>query len=163
MYNRKEKKILVTEKRILKKEKQILVSLITSIFVPGLYAFYVYNHHIAGNLTVINDFKFWGRAFLSLIPVTIAAQIIVYVVFFIINKIVTHEDVTTITDERDKLIELKAIRISHWIFISGFFLAMGSQAMSMQPHVMFIILILSGFGASVTSEIAKIIFYRKGF
>jgi hypothetical protein len=84
-------------------------------------------------------------------------------VFAIINKIATNEDIPVISDERDKLIELKAVRISHWIFIFGFMLSMGSQAFGMQPWVMFITLVFSGFVASVISEIARIIYYRKGF
>ena len=71
-------------------------------------------------------------------------------------------DIPDITDERDKLIELKSIRISHWIFIFGFMLAMGSLALGMKPYVMFLTLISSGFLASLASEVAKIIYYRKG-
>jgi hypothetical protein len=75
---------------------------------------------------------------------------------------VTNEDMATGTDERDKLIELRAIRISHWIFTMGFLIAMGSQAIGMQPGTMFILLISSGFISSMASEIAKIYFYRNG-
>lgn len=144
------------------KEKTILVSVISMILILGFYSLYVYHKYIAGNPDVINDFKFWGKAFLILIPVTIVSQIIIHIIFAIINKIVTNEDISSITDERDKLIELKAIRISHWIFIFGFLLSMGSQAVGMQPWVMFITLIFSGFIAAIVSEIAKIYFYRKG-
>lgn len=144
------------------KEKTILVSVVSMILILGFYSLYVYHKYIAGNPDVINDFKFWGKAFLILIPVTIVSQIIIHIIFAIINKIVTNEDISSITDERDKLIELKAIRISHWIFIFGFLLSMGSQAVGMQPWVMFITLIFSGFIAAIVSEIAKIYFYRKG-
>ena len=144
-------------------EKQILVSAISSILILGIYSLYVYNRYISGNMAIINDFKFWGKAFLILIPVSIIAQIIIHIVFAIINKIVTNEDISTVSDERDKLIELKAVRISHWIFILGFLLSMGSQAIGMQPWIMFITLIYSGFVAAIVSEIAKIYFYRKGF
>jgi hypothetical protein len=41
-------------------------------------------------------------------------------------------------------------------------LAMGSLAMGMKPYVMFLTLISSGFLASLASEVAKIIYYRKG-
>ncbi len=145
------------------KEKQILVSLITMILILGSYSLYVYHKYMAQNLDILNDFKFWGKAYLILIPVSILAQIIIHIIFFTINKIVTNEGAPSITDERDKLIELKAIRIAHWTFIAGFILSMGSQAIGMQPWVMFITLIYSGFIAATVSEIAKIYFYRKGF
>jgi hypothetical protein len=145
------------------KEKRILVTLISSMLILGFYSLYVYQKYMAGNLDVINDFKFWGKAFLILIPVTISAQIIIHIIFIIINKIITNEDVPTISDERDKLIELKAIKLSHGLFTLGFALAMGSQAIGMKPWIMFITLICSGFFASIVSGIAKIYYYRKGF
>jgi hypothetical protein len=144
------------------KEKAIFVSVISMILILGLYSLYIYHKYIAVNLGLINDFKFWGKAFLILIPVTIVSQIIIHIVFAIINKIITNEDISSITDERDRLIELKAIRISHWVFIFGFLLSMGSQANGMPPWVMFIILIFSGFIAAIVSAIAKIYYYRKG-
>lgn len=146
-----------------RREKQIIVSLISTVLILGFYSLYVYHRYLAGNMDLINDFKFWGKAFLILIPVTIVAQIIIHIVFFIVNKIVTNEDVPEITDERDKLIELKAIRISHWVFVFGFLLAMGSQAIGMKPWVMFLLLISSGFVSSLASEMAKIYYYRRGF
>jgi len=145
------------------REKQIIVSLITSILILGLYSLYVFNKYIEGNPDILNDFKFWGKAFLILIPVSVIAQIIIHIVFAIVNKITTNEDIPTISDERDKLIELRAIRISHWLFLCGFLLSMGSQAIGMLPGVMFITLISSGFVASFASEIARIYYYRKGF
>jgi len=97
-----------------------------------------------------------------LIPLAIVVEIIIHIVFAIINKIVTNEDIPEIEDERDKLIELKSIRISHWIFTLGFMLAMGSQAIGMQPWVMFITLIASGFLSGIISEAVKIFYYRRG-
>lgn len=97
-----------------------------------------------------------------MIPIAIVAQIIIHIIFAIINKMVTNEDMPTTDDERDKLIELKSIRISHWIFTIGFMLAMGSQAIDMKPWVMFVTLISSGFLSSMVSELARFYFYRKG-
>jgi hypothetical protein len=145
------------------KEKSILVSLISSILILGFYALYVYKNIVAGNPEILNDFSFWGKAFLILIPVTIVAQIIIQIVFAIIHKVTTNEDLSMMDDERDKLIELKAIKISHWVFITGFLLAMGSQAISMPAYTMFVLLISSGFASSIISDIARIYFYRRGF
>jgi hypothetical protein len=145
------------------KEKSILVSLISSILILGFYALYVYKKFVAGNPEILNDFSFWGKAFLILIPVTIVAQIIIQIVFAIIHKVTTNEDLSMMDDERDKLIELKAIKISHWVFITGFLLAMGSQAISMPAYTMFVLLISSGFASSIISDIARIYFYRRGF
>lgn len=133
------------------------------ILIFVFYSLYVYNKYIEQNFEILNDFRFWGKAFLFLIPVTIVSQIIIHIVFAIINKIVTNEDMSTLSDERDKLIDLKAIRISHWIFTFGFLLSMVALVLGMPPYVMFLTLIIFGFVSAIVSEIAKIYFYRKGF
>ncbi|MCU0379277.1 MAG: hypothetical protein MUC78_13565 [Bacteroidales bacterium] len=143
-------------------EKQSIVSIIGSVLVIGFYSLYVYRNYIQADMDLLNDFQFWGKSFLYLIPVAIVLQIVIHIIFAIADRIITQEDMPDITDERDKLIELKSIRISHWIFILGFMLAMGSLAMGMKPYVMFLTLISSGFIASLASEVAKIIYYRKG-
>lgn len=145
------------------KEKQVLVTLIATILTLGLYSFYIYNKYIVPETEIINSLRFWGKSFMILIPVAIVAQIIVHIVFAIINKMVTNEDIPTKDDERDRIIELKSIRISHWIFIVGFMLAMGSQAIGMQPWVMFVTLFSSGFVSAIVSETARFIYYRRGF
>ena len=143
-------------------EKQSIVSIIGSVLVIGFYSLYVYRNYIQADMELLNNYQFWGKSFLYLIPVGIVVQIVIHIVFAIANRIITQEDLPDFTDERDKLIELKSIRISHWIFIFGFMLAMGSVAMGMKPYVMFLTLISSGFLASLASEVAKIIYYRKG-
>jgi len=145
------------------KEKQVLVTTISLALIFVCYALYVYNKYIVVDFNVINDIKFWGKTFLILIPVTILAEIVIHIFFAIINKIVTNEDLDSKTDERDKLIELKALRISHWVFTSGFMLSMVSLVLDMPVYAMFIILITSGFLSGIASGIAKIYFYHKGF
>jgi hypothetical protein len=144
------------------KEKRILVSLITSVLIFAIYALYIYGKHVAGNVEIINDFHFWGKSFLILIPIAIVTQVVIQIVFAITTKITTGEDCDPIEDERDKLIELKAIKISHYLFITGFALAMGSLTLRMQPWVMFVVLISSGFIASIVGEIVRLYFYRRG-
>ena len=143
-------------------EKQSIVSIIGSVLIIGFYTMYVYKNFVVGDPEILNDFQFWGKSFLWLIPIGIGVQIAIHILFAIGNRIVTQEDMPDITDERDKLIELKSIRISHWIFVLGFMLSMGSLAFGMKPYVMFITLLSSGFLASLTAEVAKIIYYRRG-
>lgn len=144
------------------KEKQSIVSIIGSVLTIGIYSMYVYKNYIAGDLEILNDFQFWGKSFLYLIPIAVVVQIVIHIVFAITNAIITKEHISDLTDERDKLIELKSIRISHWIFTMGFMVSMGSLAFGMKPYVMFLSLLSSGFLASLVSELAKIIYYRKG-
>jgi hypothetical protein len=143
-------------------EKQSIVSIIGSLLVIGIYSLYIYRNYIQADMELLNDFQFWGKSFIYLIPVAIVVQIVIHIVFAIANTIITRENMSDFSDERDKLIELKSIQISHWIFILGFMMAMGSLAIGMRPYIMFLTLISSGFLASLAGEVAKIIYYRKG-
>lgn len=145
------------------REKEIGLNVISNLLIFGCYSWYVYQIYVSENPNCINDFTFWGKTFLMFILVSIVAQIIIRIVFAILNKIVTNEDMPTLKDERDKFIELKALRISHSAYVSGFVLAMGSQAIGMAPWILFLILIVSGFLSAIVSEVAKIYFYRRGF
>jgi hypothetical protein len=139
-----------------------MISVLSTIIILGIYGLRVYTNYLADNPELLNDFKFWGKSFLILIPVMVVAQIIIQIIFAIINAIVTKKETAEITDERDKLIDLKAIRVSHWTFCAGFLMAMGSQAIGMQPYVMFITLIGSCFIAGIAEGITQIYYYRKG-
>jgi len=155
-------KVLAMKENMSYQEKMSILSLVNSILIPGISTLYVYNRYISVSPEIINELSFRGKAFLILIPVVIVIQIVMHILFAIINKIITKEDLPDKTDEMDKLIELKSIRVSHWIFITGFFLAMGSQAIGLKPFVMFVCLILFGSAAGIVTDISKIYFYRKG-
>jgi hypothetical protein len=145
------------------RETQVIVSIITTVVLIGSYSLYIYTKYLAANPGMIEDLRFLGKAFLCFIPLAIIAQIIIHIIFAIVNKIVTDEEIPAISDERDKLIELKAIRISHWLFTIGFISAIATQALGMQAWIMLIILISSGFIAAIVSDIFRIYYYRRGF
>ena len=143
-------------------EKRAVVTLLTMLLILFFYIVYVNSRYEDASLVFNNDFKLWGKAFLILIPVMIVAQIIVHIIFIIINKIITNEDAPAFSDERDKLIELKSTRISHWVFTMGFLVSMATQAFGMEPYVMFVVMIATSFLSPTVSSVAKIIYYRKG-
>jgi hypothetical protein len=144
------------------KERQIVITLVCSLVTIGWYALHVYNKHVVGNFEILNDFRFWGKTFLWMIPIAIVAQIVIHIIYAIINRIITNEDIPTKDDERDRLIELKSIRVSHWIFTTGFVCFMGSMAFGVQPWFVFVGLFGSGFLASIVSELVKLFYYRRG-
>jgi hypothetical protein len=115
-----------------------------------------------GGIDPADSFSFWGAAILILIPVSIVAKIIIQIVFNIIYRITTNEKEPSFADELDKLIELKATRNSHYAFILGFLLSMGSLVMDMSPSVMFIILFISGFVSELVGIFTQLYLYRRG-
>lgn len=145
------------------KEREIIITTVGILSIISLYALYVYNKYLASEPELINDPQFWGKAFIFMIPVVIVSMIVFMIFYAIINKIITREDIDSMSDERDKLIDLKAARVSQVINMFSMFLAMGSQALGMELWVMFVILISSCFLSAFAEGITKIYFYRRGF
>lgn len=144
-------------------ERRSIVNLVSTILITALYSAYMVQRFPEGDAYSPAVFHFWGAFFLILIPVSIVARIIIYIVFYIANTIATKQEEPSITDERDNLIELKATRYSLYVFGVGFLLAMGSLVIDMPPSAMFIILICSGLVSEIVSEVSQFYFYRRGF
>ncbi|MDQ0114184.1 hypothetical protein [Paenibacillus harenae] len=143
-------------------EKKNIVSLISTVLIFGFYCLYVYERFKDTILEGEALFRFWGAVILILIPITIVAKIIIEIIFIIINRIATREVEPSFADELDKLIGLKAMRTSYFVFILGFLLAMGTLVLQMPPATMFIILFLSGFVSEVAGIVSQLYLYRKG-
>jgi hypothetical protein len=143
-------------------ERQALVSLLATLLLAVVFLGYVLPRYPGGNPYGAEVFHFWGLAVVILIPVSIAANIALSIVFSIVYSMATQEKQTTFADERDKLIELRALRNALYMFTCGFFLAMGSLAIGMTPSVMFIVLMVSGYGSGMVGNISQLYLYRKG-
>ncbi|SRR5258708_2854877 len=144
-------------------ERRAFVSLISTILIAAYYFVSVLQRFPEGNPYSADVFRFWGSSMFILIPVSVVVQIVIAIVFSIVYSIATREPERPLTDERDRLIELKAIRNSLYVFVFGFSLAMGSLVINMPPNVMFIVLFFSGFVSGMAGYITQIYFYRRGF
>ena len=65
-------------------------------------------------------------------------------------------------DERDKLIEMKSDRYSHWIAMIGFMVSMIPVSMGYSVQYMFITILVFGFVSALMSDVWKVYFYKKG-
>ena len=143
-------------------EKKSIVSLISTILIFAIYCLYMYPKHPEGELESLETFRYWGTFVLILTLFSIVAHIIISILFNITFRMTTGEEEPKFADELDKLIDLKANRISFFIFIIGFLLAMGSLVIYQPSQVMFIILIISGFISDVSGSVTKLYHYRRG-
>ena len=144
-------------------ERQAVVSLLTTLLLAAFFLVYVLPRYPAGNPYGASVFHFWGVAVVIFIPVSIVANIAISIVFSIVSTMATQEKASSFSDERDKFIELRALRIALYVFTCGFFLAMGLLALGMPPSVMFIVLMCSGYGSGMVGNLSQLYLYRKGF
>jgi hypothetical protein len=143
-------------------ERQTLVSLLTTLLLAAFFVAYVLPRYPAGNAYAPEVFHFWGLAFVILVPVSIVANIAVSILFTITYAMATRQTASSFTDERDKFIELRALRNALYVFTAGFSLAMGSLAIGMPPSVMFIVLMGSGYGSGLVGNLSKLYLYHQG-
>jgi hypothetical protein len=143
-------------------ERRALIELISTVVTTVIYSAYMVQRFPQVDAYAPEVFHFWGAFFLILIPASIVVRIIIYIIFSIFNTIATQEAEPSITDERDRLIELKSTVYSLYVFAGGFMLAMFSLVASQPPSVMFVIMVCAGTVSSMVSELLQFYFYRRG-
>jgi hypothetical protein len=144
-------------------EKNVVVSFLSTILIFAGYCWYVWHAYQAGQINLTTDLHFWGLTILIFIPVSIAARIIILIVFHILNAIATRgAEVDSLTDERDKLIALKASQIGYVVVGIGFLGSMVSLVMNQPPFIMLNIIFCAFNLAQIADELTQLYFYRMG-
>ncbi|NBD27165.1 hypothetical protein [Paenibacillus glycinis] len=144
-------------------EKKHLVNGIGSLLLFAVYCWFVLQRHEAGSFDSTASFRFWAAAILILIPLSIAAKIILTILFNIVYRMTDREKEPSFSDERDKLIGLKATRNSHYAFVLGFLLSLGSLILNAEPSAMFVMLMFAGVASELVGAFTQLYLYRKGF
>ncbi len=160
-------------------EKRTIVSIISGIFILGAYWIYVYGK-VQQDLIAADDLKFWAGAMLLFIGIGVAAAIIIQIVFHILlsvsiavkeqlqngncddKKIEKTIELEMITDEMDKLIELKSMRNGFIVAGIGFVTALISLVFNYSPAVMMNIMFASFYTGSLLEGFTQLYFYKKG-
>lgn len=143
--------------------RKAIVSIITSIIIFIFLYIGIIQRIQASVIEPDAVLKLWGTFYLKLLAVQIVAKIIIMIIFNIINRITTNEREPSFTDERDRLIELKAVRNFSFVFCFGFFLAMSVLAINQPISIMFNILALDIVVSGVVLDISYIVYYERGF
>lgn len=143
-------------------ERKTIVNLVSAILVPAVYFWMVFNDGPDAGLTTDELLKFWGRTMMIYIPIAIVSRIVIHILFGISNTIVTKEKIPG-TDERDKLIELKAKNIGQAIFGLGLVAAMGTQALDYSASALFVTLLIGGVISEIVENSLQFMYYKRGF
>jgi uncharacterized membrane protein len=148
-------------------EKKTITTIITGVLLLTAYIIFLIRNLQARGAGLIDDAPFWAQAMLIFIGIGIAANIIIMIIFHIINAMVNEirkqeQDDTSIEDEMDKLISLKATRNSFIVVGIGFVWALISLVARQPVVVMLNIIFLSFFLGSLFEGVSQLYFYRKG-
>ena len=145
--------------------QKAVFNFVTTILLMGGYLFYIFGIQRDVNLPKVLEIQFWGIFILELTVLMVLAKIILFILFTIFKKVKNRnmdEEDLGFMDERDKLIEMKSDRYSHWITMFGFIVSMIPISMGYTVQYMFITILSFGFVSAVMSDVWKIYFYNKG-
>ncbi len=160
-------------------EKRTIVSIITGLLILGAYCIFAYGKVQTG-LVAAGDMKFWATTMLMFVGVGIVVNIVIQIVFHILLSIsvaviekvkdVNSDDkaiekqleLEMVTDEMDKMIELKSMRISFIVAGIGFIAALVSLILNYSPVLMINILFISFSLGSIIEGFTTLYFYRNG-
>ena len=143
-------------------ERRSIVSLIGTFVIMAGYLIFVSGQAQAAGPAVSSDIQFWATAILLLIPVYIVFQMVLIILFVIINTVATQREESETADEFDRLVDLKSTRNFYHTFMASFVLSLLAVALGQPPSAMFIILLFGIFAASVMSYGSELYFYRRG-
>lgn len=161
------------------KEKKTIVSLVTGLLILATYCIYTLNKIQLGT-AALDDLKFWATTILIFIGIGVVALIIILIVFHILlsvtiavkeeiqngeyddKKIAKTLELDMVEDEMEKLIGLKAMRISFAVVGIGFIAALVSLVLNYSPAVMLNIMFFSFGIGSMIEGFTQLYFYRRG-
>ncbi len=145
-------------------QKSIYASLFSTVLIFTIYFWRMAEMHGQGAFEGENAFILIGQSVLWLMFGGIIINIIAHITVNIIYAIITKDaNPSPVVDERDKLNELRALRVAYYVFGAGFVWSMVSLAFGQPPFMAFIILISSCAIASLSEGFVQLFLYRRGF
>lgn len=160
-------------------EKRVIVSIISGLVILGSYFLYTYEKYQSG-MVIEGDLKFWAGAMLLFIAIGVVSTIIIQIVFHILLSVtiavkakVNNEDCDDkeieksiqsemVTDEMDKLIELKSSMVGFIVAGIGFVLALILVFLDYSAVVMLNVMFASFSIGSLLEGFTQLYFYRLG-
>ena len=155
---------LIEEKTMSYQEKSNIVSLFCAVIIFALYFYFVRQNYQAGLYEGAQVGPQIGKSILWLMLGGTVLNIVAHIAFSIIYAIIKREaNPSFVVDERDKLIELRALRFAYYTFGAGFVISMIALTLGQTVFVAFNIIILSIGLATFIEGIVQIYLYRRGF
>lgn len=143
-------------------EKGIAVALGVLVLMYGIYGVALYDMFLEGQFAATDAGSLLGKSILTLMAAVVITTLIVRIGMTVIEAIVTRDTHPVISDERDRLIELRGLRISHFVFAGGFVVAMIALALGQSAFVVINLIILSLGAGEALGSISQLYLYRRG-
>ncbi|HAE22248.1 MAG TPA: hypothetical protein DCG47_07995 [Spirochaetaceae bacterium] len=161
-------------------EKKTITSIVSALILMGAYTIDALGRYRAG-AAPLDNLGLWAWMMLKYIGIGIVVTIVLQILFHILLSvgIALREKIRDeksddkaiertikgemVEDERDKLIELKSLRVGFGLAGAGFIAALFSLVLGYPPAAMLNILFFSFFAGSILEGFSQLFFYRRGF
>jgi len=144
-------------------EKNIYISLISTLMMFGIYCALVPLLYEGSNFLYSTNTRLVGKSVLSLMAACVIANFCLRQLIKIIAALRKQPCERSVTDERDKMIELKGMQVSYAVFAIGFVVSMSMLWAGYPAVPVFNVIIFSLILGEVFSGLVKIIQYRRGY
>jgi hypothetical protein len=145
------------------KETRLVATLVTNLAIFAAYFIIVLGMQADGRFDGEDATRLIGQAVLILIGAQIVATVIIQILATIFHAIATRGQEPDITDERDKLIELRALRVAFIVTGVGILGAMTAMALGSTVFVTFQIIIAAMTVGDFIGNATRLRLYRRGF
>lgn len=148
-------------------EKKAVASLLTGLIVLIAYVMYGYARIRERGADLESNLTWWAGVILVFIGIGIVVNIIILIVFRILNAIVIQarneeDDSTYVEDEMDRRIMLIATKKGFIVVNAGFIAALVTLVLDMPSAVMLNVVFLSFLAGSMVEGFWKLLLYRRG-
>lgn len=142
----------------------ISVSLVSNLLILGYYLVNILPIFQRGEWNPEDVFRLWVIVVVASIVLNILGNIITAITINVAHAIKTNsnQEVRLLNDERDKLIELKGVRVAYFTSSIGIFLSMLSFVLDQPALVMFSLLLLFSLIAEILGDVSQFYFYNRG-
>ncbi len=144
--------------------KNIYAGFASMIIIFSIYFSVVIRMYGEGRFEGPEGMALLGKMILVLMAGGIVLHILMVILANILLAILQNDpEPSFVVDERDKLIELRGLRVSYYIFGAGYVVAMIALAMGVAAFWVFNLLLVFCALSALTEGVVKLVLYRRGF
>lgn len=161
------------------KEKKSLVSILVSTLLIVAYIIFTVVRYQGGHLP-LDNYQLWAIILLAFGGIYIISYIVIYVIFYLttsvsmavkeqiktgkVNEIDFEQKIKTEMneDEFDKIISLKAQRVSSIVTSFIIFIGVVLIAFNLEIVLLLNMILIGGFLGNIANDLTKIYFFKRG-
>lgn len=144
--------------------KNTYAGIASTVVIFAVYYIVVSGMYAEGRFEGPAGLALLGKAILALMAGGIVVHIVMLILSNIVFAIVQNDPKPSfVVDERDKIIELRGLRVSYYVFGAGYVISMIALAMGMGAFGVFNLLLAACALSAWVEAIMRLVLYRRGF